>query len=193
MKFFDTLFYGIIGSLLFLGLVVEGYGQVLRNTRVVNSCVSEYTLGTATQDEYVIIVFTCSSTWTSTVQIAEFAEALVVAGGGGGGKRNDTGGVRGAGGGGAGGVTYINNSSLLPVNGFATLNVTVGNGGFGSSNPSLRGGTGEDSRVDNTHFPVLISKGGGGGGSADLGTIVGDDQRAGGPGGSGGGGVSKES
>lgn len=184
-KFFGFLFFLLLGGL------VDGYGQVLRNTRVVNSCVTEYTMGTATQDEYVIVVFTCSSDWTSSVQISEFTEALVVAGGGGGGKRNDSGGTRGAGGGGAGGVTHITNPASLQVNGFATLNVTVGLGGGGSSNPNLRGENGQDSRVDNNHFSELISKGGGGGGSGNQGTILGDDQRVGGTGGSGGGGVSR--
>lgn len=69
--------------------------------------------------------------------------------------------------------------------------MTVGNGGSGSSNPSLRGGAGEDSKIESLHFPNLISKGGGGGGSANAGNIPGDDQRAGGIGGSGGGGVSR--
>lgn len=92
---------------LLLGLGVDGFGQVILRgePRVINPCVTEYTMGSATQDQYVIIVFTCSSTWTSSDPIAEFSRALVVAGGGGGGKRNDTSGTRGAGGGGAGGVT----------------------------------------------------------------------------------------
>lgn len=179
---------------IFLALLISNrtYSQVqVRNTHVYNSCVTEYTMGSATEDQYVIIVFTCSSEWTSGVAIEEFSSALVVAGGGGGGKRNDSGGVRGAGGGGAGGVTYINNPANLVVNGFATLDVTVGAGGLGASNPALRGGTGQDSRIDNAHFNNLISKGGGGGGSADPGSIAGDDQREGGDGGSGGGGVSR--
>lgn len=174
--------------------VITGFSQtvIVRSTKVYNSCVTEYTMGTATEDQYVIVVFKCSSTWVSDEAISEFSEALVVAGGGGGGKRNDSGGVRGAGGGGAGGVTYITDPGRLVVNGVANLNVTVGAGGTGASNPNLRGGAGGDSRIDNSHFAPIISKGGGGGGSANAGTIVGDDQRAGGNGGSGGGGVSRD-
>lgn len=180
--------------LVFVLFVLDGYTQtvVIRNTEVVNSCVTKYTMGTATDDLYVIVVFKCSSTWVSDVTIEEFSEALVVAGGGGGGKRNDSGGVRGAGGGGAGGVTYITDPGRLVVNGIANITVTVGEGGTGSTNPNLRGGTGEDSRIDTDHFAAIISKGGGGGGSANAGSISGDDQRAGGSGGSGGGGVSRD-
>lgn len=175
-------------------LVLNGYAQtvVVRSTEVVNSCVTKFTMGTSTEDLYVVVVFKCSSTWVSDVSIGEFSEALVVAGGGGGGKRNDSGGVRGAGGGGAGGVTYITDPSRLVVNGIANITVTVGAGGMGASNPNLRGGTGEDSRIDTGHFAAIISKGGGGGGSANAGSISGDDQRAGGSGGSGGGGVSRD-
>lgn len=96
-KFFGFLFFLLLGGL------VNGYGQVLRNTRVVNSCVTEYTFGNATEDQFVIVVVTCNTTptgtaWQPPLGLTELTEMLIVAGGGAGGKRDEEG-QRGAGGG----------------------------------------------------------------------------------------------
>jgi len=180
------------GLIFFLILLSSNFSlaQQLKKTEIINSCVTEYTMGSDTEDEYVVIVFTCNSTYRSSVQVLELTSALVVGGGGGGGKRSDTGSVRGAGGGGAGGVTYITDLSRLQVNGFIDINVEVGIGGEGSNQPNLRGLPGSNSRLISSTFPSLNSKGGGGGGSAAAGNSN-DDQRIGGNGGSGGGGVSR--
>ena len=103
---------------------------------------------------------------------------LVVAGGGGGGA-----GLY-AGGGGAGGLRTSygstsgggdNAESTLSLSASTNYTVTVGSGGAGSINNSLRGASGQ-----NSVFSSITSTGGGGGGSRDA-------QRDGGAGGSGGG------
>lgn len=83
------------------------------------------------------------------------AEVLVIAGGGGGGKAEPNGGGDGGGGGGAGGYVWAPAEIL---NG--TIEVTVGNGGAGSTANANKGTSGQDSV-----FGGIRAKGGGGGGS----------------------------
>jgi hypothetical protein len=209
MKFFGSFFRLIFASLLFFGLVKEGYGQVLRSTRVVNSCVTEYTFGNAAEDQFVIVVVICNTSPTGTVWqpplgLTELTELLIVAGGGAGGKRDDNG-NRGAGGGGAGGVVHVTNPNLMvfdiddednPVLS-PHLNIFVGDGGKGSTLNNKRGTNGENSLITtlNANFSNQTALGGGAGGSANgNGTTSMEnqpytDERRGNIGGSGGGSV----
>ncbi|RZS95771.1 hypothetical protein BC751_1312 [Cecembia calidifontis] len=197
MKFFGSFFRLIIASLLFFGLVMEGYGQtVVSSFQSPDGCVITYNMS----DDTVIVVFKCDALWTPPLGLQFLDDILVIGGGGGGGKRDDSG-NRGAGGGGAGEVWYVSNTGSLSLdfNSPTPLNIVIGNGGQGSSSSSTRGGTGNPSSVtrtdNNNPFVNIIAQGGGGGGSANssiLGTPIAptyDDQRRGGFGGSGGGSV----
>lgn len=182
--------------------------ELLKKTTIVNSCLTEYTFGTATEDLYVIVVVTCnfSSTgteWQPPRGLVELSELLIVAGGGAGGKRDDNG-NRGGGGGGAGGVILVKDRSKLifdiadkeKPNLSPPLNLYVGKGGKGTIFNNQRGGNGEESRVNTTNskFENFIVLGGGGGGSANgQGSSASnqpyEDQRRGNIGASGGGSV----
>lgn len=124
-----------------------------------------------------IYTFRCNTNWTvpnntETEEILDEAEILIVAGGGGGGRGAS------AGGGGAGGVLYINTEMLTPG---ASISITVGKGGLGSTSSGVRGFSGKNSSFGT----AFVALGGGGGGSSS--TTV-DSLRQGRPGGSGGGG-----
>lgn len=195
---------------LLLGVVVEGFGQVLRNTNKVNDCLTEYTFGTANEDQFVIVVVTCNDTptgtsWQPPLGLTELTEMLIVAGGGAGGKR-DASGIRGAGGGGAGGVLHITdrNSMRFNVNPdditlSPPLTISIGAGGVGRELSNQRGTNGENSFVTTTN-PNFQSRTAFGGGAGGTSTGIGSngsssiqqpytDQRRGDLGGSGGGSV----
>ena len=135
---------------------------------VVGSCSAYYaTGGTVTEaGGYRIHTFTTSGTFTVNTGLSS-VEVLTVAGGGGGGF--DVGG-----GGGGGGLVY--NPTYAVSNGAIT--VTVGAGGAGAVNGSVRGANG-----NNSVFGTITAIGGGGGGSYS--TLL-----SGSVGGSGGGGGS---
>ena len=109
-------------------------------------------------------MFPYSGTFTPTTAIS--ADVLCIAGGGGGGQRF-------GGGGGAGGLLYFASQSLTATG----YTVTVGAGGAGSSNDSLRGTSGANSQFGS----LTATVGGGGGGSCFAATGL--------TGGSGGGGA----
>jgi hypothetical protein len=136
---------------------------------------SKATGGVVSSDgTYYYHMFPFSGTFTPTESIT--ADVLVIAGGGGGG-------VHHGGGGGAGGLR----STVTATGGGGSLEsplsltaqaytVTVGAGGTGSTNNSVRGTAGA-----NSVFSTITSTGGGGGGSRNT-------EQNGGAGGSGGGG-----
>lgn len=203
----NVLFIGF-SLLIFLQINVV-FGQVLRNTRVVSNCLTEYTFGSATEDEFVIVVITCNETsggtsWQPPLGLIELTEMLMIGGGGAGGKRDELG-QRGAGGGGAGGVLHITDRSTMVFNtgnqGTPTqspnLDFRIGAGGLGNVLSTTRGGNGGNTTLTTTNpnFQNRTSLGGGGGGSSNgSGTVSSTnqpytDQRRGNRGGSGGGSV----
>jgi hypothetical protein len=125
-----------------------------------------------------IYIFRCSYNWrvpdnTETEEILDEAEILIVAGGGGGGRGAS------AGGGGAGGLLYIESEMLIPG---ATIPITIGRGGLGSTSTLVKGANG-----GNSLFGIsFVALGGGGGGSS---STTNNDLRIGNSGGSGGGGA----
>ena len=156
--------------------------------------ISEYASGPTV---YRAHVFTSSGTFevdalSTTPDIPNTIEYLVVAGGGGGGAVQASPGYAGAGGGGAGGVkiggpnvaTYPNVANVIPVS-VASYAVTIGAGGMGGSlsnsnaaatngsnsvfgYPSAITATGGGAGSDNTSGPTASqggSSGGSGGGS----------------------------
>jgi hypothetical protein len=125
-----------------------------------------------------IYTFRCNTNWTvpnntETEEILDEAEILIVAGGGGGGRGAS------AGGGGAGGLLYINTEMLTPG---ASIPITVGKGGLGSTSTLVKGANGGNSSFGTS----FITIGGGGGGSS---STTNNDLRIGNSGGSGGGGA----
>lgn len=55
MASFHTKLGTFLIFFLLLAFVEESFGQVLRGEpRVINPCVTEYTMGSATQDEYIL-------------------------------------------------------------------------------------------------------------------------------------------
>ena len=107
---------------------------------------------------YTVHTFTTNGTFTPNFNGT--VEYLVVAGGGGGGGVN-TGADSGAGGGGAGGFRTGSYSVIST----SAVNLTIGNGGVGSS-----GGNGTSGA--NSSFGTIISKGGGGGGGGTGGSYA---------------------
>lgn len=188
----------------------SAFGQVtLKNTRVVSTCLSEYTFGSETVDEFVIVVITCNenstgTSWQPPLGLVELTEMLLIGGGGAGGKRDELG-QRGAGGGGAGGVLHITDRSTMVFNignqenpvQSPNLNFRIGAGGLGNVLSSVRGGNGGNTTLEtlNPNFDNRTALGGGGGGSSNgFGTLSSTfqpytDQRRGNEGGSGGGSV----
>lgn len=156
------------------GNLVEGSTFYLYGISNVTSG-SKATGGVVSSDgTYYYHMFPFSGTFTPTESIT--ADVLVIAGGGGGG-------VHHGGGGGAGGLR----STVTATGGGGSLEsplsltaqaytVTVGAGGTGSTNNSVRGTAGA-----NSVFSTITSTGGGGGGSRNT-------EQNGGAGGSGGGG-----
>ncbi|MCH7405457.1 glycine-rich domain-containing protein [Belliella aquatica] len=199
----------IVFPLLIFLQINDVFGQVLRNTRVVSNCITEYTFGSATENEFVIVVINCNETaqgtsWQPPLGLIELTEMLMIAGGGAGGKRDELG-QRGAGGGGAGGVLHITDRSTMVFNignqesptQSPNLDFRIGNGGLGNILSSTRGSNGENTTLQtlNPNFNNRTALGGGAGGSSNgFGTLSSTiqpytDQRRGNFGGSGGGSV----
>jgi hypothetical protein len=143
---------------------------------------------TGEREGVILTYIDATQGWLATSGINEGTDALspepysvdflVIAGGGGGGGGTDRGG-----GGGAGGYR-TSTQSVLPG---TAITVTVGDGGAGTTDYTVKGANGSASSISGSGLTTITSAGGGGGGSEQAALRVGSDGGSGGGASSGGG------